>query len=122
MNLVTDTLAQLVTEETIPAFGPYSVTTVSVDLALDLIVSSTSPVAQHVNGHGDPHSVAELISSRLGVGFGSTTAVLFAFHHDKLFAVSGVIVGVNEVAIQLADENKNLHTWPIARVFALIAD
>lgn len=122
MNLAAGTLAVSVSERDIPAFGPYSVAAVSLDLALDLIVSSTSPVAQAVNGHGDPRSVAELISGRLEAGLGATTAVLFALQHEQLFAVSGVVVGVNELVVEFADEHKHLHTWPLARLTALIAD
>lgn len=122
MDLMTRPLAGLVTEQTIPAFGPYSATMVSLDSALEQIVSSTAVVSQAVDGHGDPHSVAQLISDRLGAGFGATTGTLFVFHHDQLFAASGVIVGVNEFVVQIADEHKNVHTWPLGRVIALIAD
>lgn len=122
MDLMTRTLAGLVAEQTIPAFGPYSATVVSLDSALDRIVSSTATIARAANGHSDPHSVAELISDRLGVGFGATTGTLFVFHREQLTAVAGVIVGVDDSVVQFADERKTLHIWPLNAVFALIAD
>lgn len=100
MDLMTRTLARLVTEQTIPAFGPYSASVVSLDSALDRIVSSTAAISQVADGRGDPHSVATLISDRLGVGFGSTTVTLF----------------VSRLRMQYADERRNLHTWPLAEV------
>lgn len=121
MDLMTPTLAGLVTKQTIPAFGPYSASAVSLDTVLDQIVSSTAPIAQAANGHGDPRSVAELISDRLGIGFGSATVTLFISRH-RMTAVSGVVVGVNETVVQFADERRNLYTWPLTEVIALIVD
>ncbi|WP_143542974.1 hypothetical protein [Rhodococcus sp. NCIMB 12038] len=122
MDLMTRTLAGLVAERTIPAFGPYSCNAVSLDSALDRLVSSTAPIAQAADGHGDPRSVAMLISDRVGVGFGATTGTLFVFHREQMTAVAGVIVGVDDSVVQFADQHRKLRTWPLTAVFALIAD
>ncbi|PZU04616.1 MAG: hypothetical protein DI630_00430 [Gordonia sp. (in: high G+C Gram-positive bacteria)] len=121
MILMTHT-PSLVTEQTIPAFGPYSATTISIDSALDQIVSSTAAISQAINGRSDPGSVADLISARLRAGSGATTGTLFVAHHKQLFAVSGVIAGVNEMVVHFADELNCLRIWPLASVIALIAD
>ncbi|GBF17812.1 hypothetical protein Br6_05219 [Rhodococcus sp. Br-6] len=122
MDLMTRTLAGLVTEHAIPAAGPYSASPISLDAALDRLVSSTAPVAEAVNGHRDPLSIAELISDRLGVGFGAATGTVFVFHREQMTAVTGVIVGVDDSVVQFADQHRNLHTWPLTTVFALIAN
>lgn len=122
MDLMTHTLAGLVTEQAIPELGSYSAGAVTLDAVLGRIVSSTAAVAEVANGHGEPHSVAERISDRLSVGFGSTTGTLFLFHEEQLTAVTGVIVGVDASGAQFADERKDLHTWPLNTVVALIAD
>lgn len=115
MDLMTFTFAGLVPEQAIPPSAHTRRSRVSLDSLLDRIVSSTAPIAQVADDRGDPHSVAALITDRLGVGFGATTAQLFVFHHEQLTAANGVIVGVNEHVVQLADERKNLHTWPSPR-------
>ncbi|WP_032373184.1 hypothetical protein [Rhodococcoides fascians] len=120
MNLMTREPAGLVTERAVPAFGHYSAAAVSLDSALDQIVSSGAAIARAVNGHSAPHVVAELISSRLTVGFGAVSATVFFAHHEQIFAVSGVIIGVNEMAVQFADDYRHLRTWPLATAIALI--
>lgn len=120
MDLMTREPAGLVTEQAVPAFGPYSAAAVSLDFALDQIVSSAATISRAVNGHSAPHVVAELIASRLAIGFGAVSATVFFAHHEQLFAVSGVIVGVNEMAVQFADDHRHLRTWPLARAIALI--
>lgn len=122
MDLMTREPAGLVTERTIPAFGPYSAGVVSLDSALDQIVSSTAAISRPVNGRSAPHVVAELISSRLSVESGAISATVFIADHTQLFAVSGVIVGVNGIVLQFADEHRHLRTWPLSAVIALIVD
>lgn len=122
MNLMTREHAGLVAEQAIPAFGPYSAAAVSLDTALDRIVSSTAAISRAVNGHGAPYVVAELISSRLALGFGAVVATMFFAHHDQIFAVSGVIVGANQAVVQFADEHHRLRTWPMATAIALIVN
>ena len=120
--LMTPSIAGLVAADAIPAFGPFTVTAMSVDTAVDRIVSSTAPISKAVNGHRNPERVAELISSRLAAGKGAATATIFAAHHRPVTAISGVVVGVTDQVLQFADEHKNLHTWPVSTVIALIAD
>lgn len=122
MDLMTRTLAGLATEKTIPVSGPYSASPISLDAALDRLVSSTALVSQAVNGHRDPHSVATLISERLSVESGATIGTLFVFHREQMIAVTGVIVGVDDSVVQFADQHRDLHTLPLTAVFALIVD
>lgn len=121
MDLMTREPAGLVTEQSVPAFGPYSAGAVSLDSALDQIVSSTAAIARAVDGHTAPHAVAELISSRLSAESG-ITATVFIARRTQLFAASGVLVGVNDMVLQFADEQRRLRTWPLSAVIALIVD
>lgn len=112
----------LVTADTIHRCGPFSATPVSVDQAVDQLVSSQAPIARVLNGYRNPERVAELISSRLAVNGGTATATLFIARRLPIVSVSGVVVGVNERVVQFADEHKNLQAWPLLAVIALIAE
>ncbi|WP_137726178.1 hypothetical protein [Prescottella subtropica] len=122
MSTATITPAGLVTEKNIPAFGPYAATPVSPETVAEQVTASTAEVAQPVDGQHAAADVAALITNRIGAGFGAVAGTVFTTHHGHTFAMAGVIVGVNEVVVQFADENKNLHVVPLASAVAVILD
>lgn len=130
MDTTTNDYAGLVDDQSIPAVGPYIMQQVSNDTAQDWIAVSTAVISEVVNGSVDSGLVARLLTDRIGDGYGSVEGTVFVTHRNALgkidspigmmYAVQGVIVGVNEYAVQFADEHRNLHVLPISAVRGLI--
>ncbi|NLG56403.1 MAG: hypothetical protein GX542_12295 [Rhodococcus sp.] len=120
MDNKTLTPAGLVTEQTVLDFGSYSTVPVDADTACTQIVESSAVIATIVNGRENPAEIVELVTDRMGTGFGSAVGTVYANHHGRAHAMSGVIVGVNEMVVQFSDEHKRLHTVPLTSLFGLI--
>jgi hypothetical protein len=106
----------LVTEATIPAFGPYS---------RAILHESDAPKSAHgasvIAITADPEPVfaaaaGDLISTQIGSNFGAVSGSVIARHGGVLHEFSGVIVGVNDFVVQFADEDRALHVVPLGRL------